>query len=279
MRHVAGPRGDLNALAGDDDGIRVCRDGAVGVIALHRGGQHNALTAAMGRRLLDAVVRAAADPSVRCLLLVGEDGSFCAGDDLHGVQAWNGGKPGEAPFDPLTHDAYYLRICESLIQAPKPVVAGLTGVTAGAGLDIACAADYRVAGEQARFASRLINVGHVGHAVLLPRIIGVGRATNWYLTGRLVGAREAFSAGFLDEVVPDDEVHTRATRLARELACAPTASIGLFKDLRERAWGQPVQAGLRLQDACHLVTHDQVRDASRGIEAAADGHRADFQGD
>ncbi|CAM4077882.1 4-chlorobenzoyl coenzyme A dehalogenase-2 [Corynebacterium diphtheriae subsp. lausannense] len=279
MRRVTGPRGSLADTVGSQDSMIVKLEGAVALIALNRPERHNALTASMGRRFLEVVLRAVADPVVRSILIAGEGNSFCAGDDLQEVKAWVDGERGRAPFDPVTHDAYYLRVCEALVKAPKPVVVAMSGVTAGAGLDIACAADYRVMGESARCGSRLSLVGHVGHAVLLPRIVGMARATNWYMTGRFVLADEALAVGLADEVVPDAEVRARATTVAEQFAAGATQAMGLFKELRERAWGQPIEAGLRLQDAYHLTTHDRVRDAERGIRAAASREPGVFLGD
>lgn len=279
MRRVPGPRGSLAHAVGNYASVVVKLEGAVAHITLNRQERHNALTATMGRRLLDAVVHAVADPTVRSILVAGEGKSFCAGDDLHGVKAWIDGERERAPFDPVTHDAYYLRVCEALVKAPKPVVVAMSGVTAGAGLDIACAADYRVVGESAQCGSRLSLVGHVGHAVLLPRIVGTARATNWYMTGRFVLADEALAAGLADEVVPDAEVRARAAAVAEQFADGATLSMGLFKELRERAWGQPIEAGLRLQDEYHLVTHDHVKDADRGLRAAVSHEPAVFLGD
>lgn len=275
---TVGPRGNLSQLAGKADCVTVAVANEVATITLARPGNHNALTYAMGIRLLDAVVRGAADRTVRCLLILGEGPSFCAGDDLASVDAWCQGEEERAPFDATTHDAQYLRVCEELIKAPKPVVLGLTGSTVGAGLDLACAADLRVAGESARFASKLVSVGHVGHAVLLPRLIGLGRATAMYFTGRFVGAPEALAIGLIDEVVPDADVCCRARELAQHLAKGPTRAMAYFKDLRERAWGQPVEAGLRMQDRCHLVTHDHVADSRLGIEAALSRTSPEFTG-
>ncbi|MDQ1104100.1 2-(1,2-epoxy-1,2-dihydrophenyl)acetyl-CoA isomerase [Nocardioides zeae] len=253
-------------------------DGAVAVVRMRRTERRNALVRAMTEPMLEALVRASADPDVRCVLLTGGEDAFCVGDDVASVEAWRHGDAATTPFDALTHDAHYLRMCEELLRMPKPVVAAVGGASAGAGTELLCAADYRVAGRDAVIGNRLLQVGHVGNVVLLSRLVGPGRATNLYLTGRMVPAEEALSIGLVDEVVPAGDVVAAGRRRAAELAALPTRAIALFKDLRERTWGQPAELGLRWQDRCHLVTHDTVRDAAEGMAAFAERRAPRYEG-
>ncbi|NEE23373.1 enoyl-CoA hydratase, partial [Streptomyces sp. SID7499] len=84
------------------------------------------------------------DPRVRTVVITGSGGAFCAGDDVGSVRRWRLGDRADTPFDPITSDAHYLRVCEAILHLPKPVVVGLTGAAAGAGAEIACAADFRL---------------------------------------------------------------------------------------------------------------------------------------
>jgi 2-(1,2-epoxy-1,2-dihydrophenyl)acetyl-CoA isomerase len=242
-------------------------DDGVATIWLDRPARRNALTRTMSEALLEAMVRAGADVSVRAVVLGGRGGSFCAGDDVATVDDWRRGDGAEAPFDRLTHDAHYLRVCEEMLNLAKPVVAVLTGATAGAGTELACAADYRLSARSAKVGSRLLGVGHVGNVVLMSRVVGPSRATEIYLTGRMVEADEAARIGLVDRIVDDTEVSRVATELGHQFAALATGAIALFKDLRERSWGQPAVYGLRMQDSCHMRTHDTVADAAIGIEA------------
>lgn len=278
-----GRRGDLSAFAtvvtGDPEvplAVR-CEDG-VATFVLDRPDRHNALTRRLSAALLEGLVHAGADRSVRCVVLTSSGASFCTGDDVSSVQQWRLGDRSAAPFDPLTHDADYLRICEEMLHLPKPVVAAVAGPTAGAGTEIACAADYRIAASTATFGSRLLQVGHVGNVVLLSRVVGPARATQIYLTGRMVPATEALQIGLVDEVVPPEVFAESAAACARRMAELPTRSVGLFKELRERTWGQPVEYGLRMQDAYHLRTHDEVRDAAEGMTAFIERRTPHYDG-
>ena len=272
MTNIPGPRGALSEICGTNCNIDVEINRHVAILWLDRPSKHNALTYEMGVRLCEAVVRASDDSSIRAIAILGRGGSFCAGDDLESVHDWCAGKLNRAPFSESTNDALYLRICETLIFAKKPVIVGLSGVVAGAGLDLACAADVRIAGRCLKLGSRLIHVGHVGNVVLLQRIVGVGRATELYLSGDFIGAEKAKLWGLVSEVVDEHDVSDRVIAVASALSEGPT------KDLRERSWGQPVEACLRLQDRYHIETHDRVRDAHIGISNALRPEALPFYG-
>ena len=250
----------------------------VATLVLDRPEARNSLTHVMSSTLLAGLLAAAADPAVRVVVLTGAGTAFCAGDDVGTVQRWRSGDRADAPFDHVTADAHYLRICEAILHAPKPVVAAVNGAAAGAGAEIACAADYRFASDAARIGSCLLGVGHVGNAVLMSRVAGPARATEIYLTGRLVPAAEALAIGLFDRVVPHGEFAPALAAFARDLAAAPTRAIGLFKELRERSWGQPAEYGLRLQDAIHLRTHAEVADGAEGLTAFAQRRPPHFTG-
>jgi 2-(1,2-epoxy-1,2-dihydrophenyl)acetyl-CoA isomerase len=250
----------------------------VATFTLNRPERRNSLTRELSQTLLRGLVVAAGDSQVRLIVLRGASGTFCAGDDVPAVDRWRAGDPEAAPFDPLTSDAYYLRICEAILGAPKPVVAAVEGAAAGAGAEIACAADYRIVSASARIGSCLVGVGHVGNVVLMSRLIGPGRATEIYLTGRLVPAAEALTIGLADRVVEPEHFDKELAGLAEVFAQAPTRAIGLFKELRERTWGQPATTGLRLQDAYHLRTHAEVRDSGEGLRAFTERRPPSFTG-
>ncbi|WP_194905461.1 enoyl-CoA hydratase/isomerase family protein [Catenulispora rubra] len=251
----------------------------VATLTLNRPERRNSLTHEMARDLLRGLVVASGDPQARVIVLRGAGGTFCAGDDVATVERWRHGDRAAAPFDHLTSDAYYLRICEAMLNAPKPVVAAVEGAAAGAGADIACAADYRLLADSARIGSCLVGVGHVGHAVLMSRLVGPGRATEIYLTGRLVPAAEALAIGLADRVAPAEHFDKELAGLVGGFAQAPTRAIGLFKELRERSWGQPATTGLRLQDAYHLRTHAEVQDSGEGLRAFTERRPPNFTGD
>jgi 2-(1,2-epoxy-1,2-dihydrophenyl)acetyl-CoA isomerase len=263
----------------DDSGVRLERraDG-VAAIVLHRPHRGNSLDRAASTALLAALTTVAQDPTVRVVLLRGEGGTFCSGDDIHTAVPWLEGDDRDFPADRLTGDVYYTRICEAILGLPKPVVAAIDGTAAGAGTEIACAADLRLWSSRGRMGSCLVGVGHVGNAVMLTRVAGPARATEIYLTGRLVEAEEALRIGLADSVVPHDCFETELDAALTRLAAAPTRAIGLFKELRERTRAVPAEQALRLQNAFHWRTYQEVEDGTEGILAFAERRRPRFTG-
>ncbi|MER6127928.1 enoyl-CoA hydratase-related protein [Streptomyces sp. NPDC001795] len=250
----------------------------VATLVLDRPRHRNSLTHVLSSHLLQGLLCAGDDPEVRTVVLTGSGGAFCAGDDVDSVHRWRLGDRADAPLDPLTSDAHYLRVCEAILHLPKPVVAAVTGAAAGAGAEILCAADYRLADTTAAIGSRLAGVGHVGNVVLMSRLVGPARATEIYLTGRMVPAGEALELGLVDRVCPPDAFSRELGALTEQFAALPTGSVGLFKELRERSWGQPAEYGLRLQDSYHLRTHSMVRDAAEGLRAFTEKRPPRFTG-
>ncbi|MDQ1295990.1 MAG: enoyl-CoA hydratase-related protein [Actinomycetota bacterium] len=247
-------------------------------LIINRPRRRNCLTHEMSSTILSGLLAAEEDPAVRVVVLRGAGGGFCSGDDVGTVDRWRAGDRSDAPFDHVTSDAHYLRICEAIVSMPKPVVAVLEGAAAGAGAEIACAADYRFCSSGVRIGSCLVLVGHVGNMAMMSRVVGPARATEIYLTGRLVDAEEALAIGLVDRVVPDDSFDAELEAFLERLATAPTRSIGLFKELRERSWGQSAQHALRLQDAYHLRTHREVQDGAEGLRAFVERRPPRFTG-
>ncbi|MFJ9688112.1 enoyl-CoA hydratase/isomerase family protein [Streptomyces bacillaris] len=262
----------------EDVPLRASLDGGVATLTLDRPRRRNSLDLTLSRHLLLGLMSAGDDPGVRTVVITGSGGAFCAGDDVESVRRWRLGDRVDTPFDPITSDAHYLRVCEAILHLPKPVIAGLTGAAAGAGAEIACAADFRLASTRASIGSCLAGVGHVGNVVLMSRLTGPARATEIYLTGRMVSGDEAVRLGLFDRLCEPEEFDGELAALASRFAALPTASVGLFKELRERSWGQPAEYGLRLQDAYHLKTHATVADAREGMAAFAEKRPPRFTG-
>lgn len=247
-------------------------------LTLNRPERHNALDRELCFALLDALDRAIDDETVRVVVLAGAGGSFCAGDDIGSLDAGMKGSYDTAPFFPGTRDTIYTRIAHAIYQCPKPVVAAISGVAAGAGTEIACAADIRIAGEAARIGSRLVRIGQIGNLAGLPRIVGPARAAEIYMTGRLVGSEEALRIGLVHEVVADDELDGRIDALAAQLAASATKAIGWYKQALMRSWGETPEIGLRLQDDTHRRTMPAIEDSHEGIRAFVEKRPPEFTG-
>ena len=204
----------------------------VGVIVLDRPDVLNAFDDELGFQMLEVVEKAAVDEAVRCIVITGAGRAFCAGEDLGALASTY--ERGEAPPLGKTLTDRYNPLIRALRSAPKPVVAAVNGVAAGAGASLAFACDYRIVSEGAKFVIAFIKVGLVpdsGAVWFLARSIGEARALDLAASGRPVGAQEAADLGLVQEVVAPDRFEARWRELASEFAAGPTTAYALTKSL------------------------------------------------
>ena len=197
---------------------------SVATITLNRPDSLNALNAAMRRELLAAVKAAGRDDSVRAIVLTGEGRGFCSGADLHGGAT-------ERAFRRVLTDEYN-PLMVAIRELPKPVIAAVNGVAAGAGVSLALACDLVYASEEARFIQAFVRLGLVpdsGSTRTLVRALGRHRAAALIFSGDPLGAAVAQAAGLVNEVVPADQLAATVQAAAAKLAAAPTLAIGLAK--------------------------------------------------
>jgi len=204
----------------------------VGWMRLTRPDKLNALTTRMAQEALEALGRAREDEGVRCLVITGEGRGFCAGQDLTEFTA---GMEDGSPLDVAQHlRSGYNRMITAIVELPMPVIAGVNGVAAGAGLSLALAADLRLASGAARFLQAFIRLGLVpdsGGNWLLPRVVGFAKALEMSITGDVLDADEALRIGLVNRVVPAEEFPAALTEYAERMAAAPTRAIGATKAL------------------------------------------------
>jgi len=210
------------------DTVRYDLDGAIATITLNRPAARNALTAEMKTGLLAALREADADSGVRAVLLTGAGQAFCAGQDLREHAGLL--ESGDASIDTVRQ--HYNPIIMTITGMPKPVIAALGGVAAGAGASLAFACDFRIA---ARRASVLMAFARValgadsGASWTLQRLVGAARAAELLLLAEPLAADKALSYGLVNTVVADDELAGAAHELAARLAAGPTAAYAAIK--------------------------------------------------
>jgi enoyl-CoA hydratase len=198
-----------------DVGVRVERVGAVTTVILDRPEVRNAVDGPTAAALAEAFREFDGDPDASVAVLWGAGGTFCAGADLRAVRTPAGNRvarDGDGPMGPTR------------MRLSKPVIAAVAGHAVAGGLELALWCDLRVAEESAVFGvfCRRWGVPLVdGGTVRLPQIVGLGRALDLILTGRAVGAAEAFQIGLVNRLVPAGEARAAAERLAAELAALP----------------------------------------------------------
>lgn len=204
----------------------------VGLITFTRPDTLNSLTFEVYRELAALFTELEEEPQVRAVVITGEGRGFCSGGDHHEIiaQLLSRDARGLLEFTRLTGD-----LIKHMRHLRKPVVAALNGTAAGAGAVIALAADLRVASTDAKLAFLFTKVGlagaDMGAAYLLPRVVGLSRATELLYLGDAIDAVTAERYGLFNRVVPKDEVLAAALALARRLAEGPTLALGLTKEI------------------------------------------------
>lgn len=184
----------------------------IATLTLNRPEARNGYTIRMADELADALATANADPDVRVVVLTGAGETFCVGADLSGG--------GFAPPDAEDWVEPATRVCRPMFDMDKPVIAAVRGAAVGVGSTMLLPADYRLASTDARFGfvfSRRGIFPEGGSTWFLPRLVGLGRAMDWMLSGRLITADEAFMAGLVHSLHDPDKVLDHAYDVAREL--------------------------------------------------------------
>jgi 2-(1,2-epoxy-1,2-dihydrophenyl)acetyl-CoA isomerase len=256
-------------------------DGAVGVITLNRPESLNAMNPEMLDTMFRVAEKAAADPAVRCLVVTGNGRGFSAGGDVKAMAAPAGGSGSGAPVlsrvDTLRQQEEVSRL---LWEMPKPTIAAVNGVAAGAGLSVALAADLRVASDQARFTTAFAKVGFSGDfggTWLLQRLVGPMKAKELYFMSEVFGAERALELGLVTKVVPHDALMDETMALARKLAAGPTLAYGRMKD--NFVYGATNSFGDTLQrEAENMIDSGRTKDHLNAARAFVEKREPVFEG-
>jgi len=234
--------------------------GPVATVTLNRPDRLNALTFEVYAELRDTFAALAARDPVRVVVITGEGRGFCSGGDVEAII-------GELFRRDMRGLLEFTRMTGSLIRnirvLPKPVIAAINGVAAGAGAVIALASDFRIASEKASLAFLFTKVGlagaDMGAAYLLPRVVGLARATEMLLLGDKISADEALRLGLFNRVVPAERLLDEAYALADRLASGPTFALGVTKTLLNRELDIDLAAAIEAEaeaQALCMQTHD-----------------------
>jgi 2-(1,2-epoxy-1,2-dihydrophenyl)acetyl-CoA isomerase len=256
--------------------LAIERVAEVATITLNRPEAFNALDLALGRELFHAVLEVDEDPGVRCVVITGAGKAFCAGGDVKGF-ADNLPRIG-ALIKELT--TYLHGAVSRLCRSDKPVIMAVNGVAAGGGFSFALSGDLVVAAESARFTmaySKIAATPDGSSSYFLPRLIGLRRALELYLSNRVLSAREAFEWGLVTRVVPDAELQSTVAALARELAQGPTKAFGAAKRLLHQSTWESLETQMELE-AQAIAASGRTRDFAAGVTAFANKQTPTFEG-
>jgi enoyl-CoA hydratase/carnithine racemase len=254
-------------------------------ITLDRPDRLNAFTYVMHEELLDAFDRADADDDVRAIVMTGRGRGFCAGADLGS---------GGATFDTGADDAVVGQgsnagakhrdegglVALRIFQLTKPIIAAINGPAVGVGVTMTLPMDVRLASESAKLGLVFARRGIVPEACsswFLPRVVGISRAMEWTMTGRVFPASEALEAGLVRSVLPDDELLPAAYALAREIADNTSAvSVALTRQMLWRMLGAAHPMEAHRIDSAGIVYLGASADAREGVVAFLEKRAATF---
>lgn len=233
-------------------------------ITLNRPERLNALTFEVYRELTDTFAALREEKSVRVVVITGAGRAFCSGGDVYEIigELFSRDIEGLLEFTRLT-----CGLVRKIRELPKPVIASLNGTTAGAGACIALASDIRIASTEAKIAFLFVKVGlsgaDMGAAYLLPRVVGLAKATELLYTGDFISAPEAERIGLYNRVVPAAELAETTRALAEQLARGPAFAIAKTKEMLNRELHMNLESGLESEALAQALCmqHPDYREA------------------
>jgi enoyl-CoA hydratase/carnithine racemase len=250
----------------------------IGWITLNRPERKNPLTFDSYAELRDLMRRLPYSTDIKAVVISGADGNFCSGGDVQEI------------IGPLTRMSMpellnFTRMTGDLVKAmracPQPIIAAVDGICAGAGAILAMSSDIRLSTPRSKTAFLFTRVGlagcDMGACAILPRIIGHGRAAEWLLSGRSVGADEALACGFYSRLVPAEQLHTAAAQLSQELADGPTFAHGMTKTMLNQEWNMGLEQALESEAQAQAVCM-KTEDFRRAYDAFCAKQRPAFKG-
>jgi enoyl-CoA hydratase/carnithine racemase len=267
----------------DDAPVLQQRDGAILTITLNQPERRNPISdLVVVDALCDAFDAADQDISIRAVILTGAGSAFSSGGDLKQMVPDKGPLRASQPAQTRRNYRYGIQRLPLMFEKLEvPVIAAVNGPAIGAGCDLACMCDIRIAAQSARFAESFVKLGITpgdGGAWLLPRIIGFSRATELALTGEMIDADEALRIGLVSHVVADEALLAKARSIADKIAANPPHATRMTRRLLREAHGMSLTSTLELSAAMQALAH-ATKDNDEAINAFIERRDPIFRGD
>jgi enoyl-CoA hydratase/carnithine racemase len=226
----------------------------VATITLNRPERLNALTFEVYRELTDTFAALRSQSDVRVIVITGAGRAFCSGGDVHDIigELFSRNMEGLLEFTRMTCE-----LIENMRSLPQPIIAKLNGTTAGAGACIALAADIRIASDAAKIAFLFVKVGlsgaDMGAAYLLPRVVGMAKATELLYTGDFISAQEAERIGLYNQVVTQENLNTACAEFAQRVAAGPAFALAKTKEMLNRELDMNLHSALECEAQAQAI--------------------------
>jgi 2-(1,2-epoxy-1,2-dihydrophenyl)acetyl-CoA isomerase len=249
---------------------------SVARITLNRPDLLNSFNREMSSEVREALQQFGQSPWVRSILLTGAGRGFCAGQDLG---EFKNQEPTQIHLGSVVKEQFN-PIVRLLRSIEKPVVCAMNGVAAGAGANIALSCDFIIASENASFVQSFTKIGLIpdsGGTYLLPRLIGLSRATQLMMLGERLSASDALAMGLVYKVVPELSLERESLEFAHKLAAMPTRALGLTKQALNRSFNNNFDAQLELESQLQEEA-GATEDFAEGIRAFIQKRQAGFKG-
>ena len=260
--------------------LRYEKDASLAIITLDREEARNAYSDDMIDSITRAFDAAEVDDEVRCVVITGAGGTFSGGGDLKLMADHEGMFAG----NPVQLRSAYLRgihrVPRRLARFEKPVIAAINGPAIGAGLDLACMCDIRIAANGARFGSTFVKLGLIpgdGGAYLLSRVVGFPRALDLVMTGRLIDTLEAERIGLVHDVVEPNDLMETARKWAGRIAANAPLAVRLAKSAVYHSWDLGLDAALNLAATYQGIVQN-TEDHDEGVRAMMERRTPQFKG-
>ena len=265
-----------------NDFVSFAVEGHVALLTLNAPARRNAISSFEDCEAVEAACRRIArDQEIRCVILTGADPAFCAGGDVKGMRDRTGIMAADGPAEMRENYRRGIqRIPLALWELDVPTIAAVNGPAIGAGLDLACMCDMRIASEKASFAESFVRVGIVpgdGGAWLLPRAVGLAMAAEMSFTGDPLDAQQALAARLVSRVVPHEALLDAARALAARIVRNPPGVLRMTKRLLRE--GQHMSlASLLEMSAAYQAIAQETADHREAVSAMLERREPSFKG-
>ena len=249
----------------------------VATITLNRPERLNAITFEVYHELTDFFAKLHDEKEVRVVVITGAGRAFCSGGDVRDIIGELQGQDAEGllQFTRLTCE-----LIRNMRSLPKPIIASINGTTAGAGACIALASDIRIAAEEAKIAFIFVKVGlagtDMGATYLLPRVVGLAKATELLMTGDFISAAEAAAIGLYNRVVPRAQLETATREFADKLTHGPALGLAKTKEMLNREMNMGFESALEAEAVAQALCM-QTPDFKEAHAAFLEKRKAKFK--